>query len=426
MNIGLHIAEILEDRGKVSVPGVGTFYLKKTDAHFDDERQMFFPSDRKLSFKLFEEEGFSFAEYISKAEDISGVAAKHVIKEFAIKFNNALGTTGTAEIRGIGKLKKEGSEYVIETFTSYGLLPLPDSGSISFEIPDPTEFTEKEAPEKESFSNDEINIPEPVAPEPIIPEPVIQEPIIPEPVISKEEPPIPEPVREEVPVKEEAPLREATVPPTESYVKDHLTEKEKVVDTDYDSFFSNPGSTERRARNTEDSPGKASALWKWVIISCAVLLIAGSVLGYLFYPKIKVIIQKYRTGTVETVAPPVVAKPIVPTPADSIADSILKKQTDSVVAAAANPAVTKADTVKSGAVTYEIIVASFALKSEAETYVKQWTAKGARVHIIERPLRTFKFKVSAGSFTDQASAQKELASVQKNINKEAWIDQIKN
>ena len=429
MNIGQHIAEILEDQGKVSVPGVGTFYLKKTDAHFDDERQMFFPSDRILSFKLYEEERSNFAEYISKAEDLSSVAAKHIIKEFAIKFNNSLGTSGTAEIRGIGKLKKEGSDYVIETFTSYGLLPLPDSGSIYFEMPDVSKFREKDAPVKESFIDDNIEIPEPLAPEPIIPEPVIPEPIIPKEVPPPIEEPVKEevPIREEIPVKEEDPLKEQAASPKESYVKDHLSEKEKVVDTDYDSFFSNPGSSERGTRNSEDSSGKTSTLWKWVIISCAVLLVAGSVMAYLFYPKIKVIIQQYRSGAVEAAPPPVVAKTIVPSATDSIADSILTKQTDSIVAAAgASPKIAKPDSAKSGTITYEIIVASFSLKSEAETYVNQWVNKGVKVHIVERPLRTFKYKISAGTFTDQAAAQKELQLVQKNINKEAWIDQIKN
>ncbi|HCN85157.1 MAG TPA: hypothetical protein DIT07_16300 [Sphingobacteriaceae bacterium] len=391
MNIGLHIAEILEERGKVSVQEVGTFYLKKTDAYFDDERQLFFPSERKLSFKLFEEEEFNFAEYISKAEDISSVAAKHVIKQFAIKLNNALGTSGTAEIRGIGKLKKEGPEYVIETFTSYGLLPLPDSGSVSFETTD-TVFPENNIVEKESYVDEEINIPEPVTPETVIPE---------------EAPPKQEPVREEISIKEKSPVKEQVAPQKETALKEEVEEQEEFVTTDDDSLFSN-------------------SLLKWIIISFAVLLLAGSVLGYLFYPKIKVIIEKYRSALVQPAPAPVVPKPVIPAPVDSIADSILTKQTDSIVAAAKTGPATKTDSVKSGIITYEIIIASFAVKSEAETYVAQWTAKSAKVHLIEQSLGTFKYKVSAGSFTDQASAQNELSLVQKNINKEAWIDQVKN
>jgi hypothetical protein len=450
MNIGLHIAELLEQHGKVSVQGVGTFYLKKTDAYFDEDRQMFFPRNRKLSFKLFEEDNSIFPQYISDKEDISGVAANHVIKEFAIKFNNALGTSGSAEIRGIGKLKKEGSEYVIDTFSSYGLLPLPDSGSMFFEIDAPDLGEEITLDNNKTILEEEFNarveeinarveeitarqaireeiaqqVEEVLPQKEVIQEPVLEEIQIPEEIPVKEETPIPEeiPIKEPDPIPEEVPIPKVSEQEEDKFLKETLKETFKG---DYDSLFSNIVDTDKPLQD-DDEETKLSPLREWLIISFAIVVLAGAVLGYLFYPKIKILIQQYRTGTVQVTPAPVTPASIVPAPVDSLADSLLTKQTDSIIAAAATAPVTKTDSMKNGTGTYEIIVASFALKSEAETYVTQWAAKGQKVHIIERPLRTFKYKVSAGSFTDRAAAQNELSSVQTNINKEAWIDQIKN
>ncbi len=106
MDIGLYIAELLYQKEKVSVPGVGTFYKKRIASFFDEELQVFFPANEKYQLKLFEDDDTSFIEYISKAKQIALPEVSDVVKKFATKFNTDLSVTGTASIRGLGELKK--------------------------------------------------------------------------------------------------------------------------------------------------------------------------------------------------------------------------------------------------------------------------------------------------------------------------------
>jgi nucleoid DNA-binding protein len=155
MEIGQYIEEILKERGKVSIPGVGTFYNKRNPAYFDESQQLYFPPSRKLTFKLIEEENTSvFSEFISKKEHISVVSADRLLEKFSAKFITQLGTTGTAEIEGLGKLKRQGVDYIFETFSFYGLEPVEDVKPVFPEVND--------AEEKE------IKAPDPQLPEEIV------------------------------------------------------------------------------------------------------------------------------------------------------------------------------------------------------------------------------------------------------------------
>ena len=340
MNIGLHIAEILEERGKVSVPGVGTFYLKTADAFFDEQRQLFFPKNQELSFKLSEEEDDSiFPDYISKSEEVPFTTAQQSIKEFAVKVNAELGTSGNTEIAGVGNLKKSGSGYTIETFSSYGLMPLPES-----------EY------ESSDFSN-----------------------------------------AASLQAKEESVVNEKSA---EESAEENINDESAIVEEK-----------------------KRSSLLKWLIISLAALLLISSPLGYYFYPQIKEMINGRQPSTEPAVLTPLTPAPLTPGPVDSLADSTTVQQTDSIRSAAQD--VINPDSAAAG-ITYEIIIASFSVKNEAESYMSQLAAKGLKAQLIERPSGTFKYKVSVGSFNDQGAAQNALSLVQKNINKEAWIAKIKN
>lgn len=74
--------------------------------------------------------------------------------------------------------------------------------------------------------------------------------------------------------------------------------------------------------------------------------------------------------------------------------------------------------------TYEIIGAGFNRRSEAENYIKDLASKGIEARIIENMPGKI-IKISLGSFTDESAAHAELAKIQKNINKEAWIARVK-
>ncbi len=75
-------------------------------------------------------------------------------------------------------------------------------------------------------------------------------------------------------------------------------------------------------------------------------------------------------------------------------------------------------------ITYEIIVAAFARKIDADTYIKEMSAKGFKAKIVEN-LPGKMMKISLGTFTEEEPATIELSRIQKEINKDAWIARIK-
>ncbi|HUH32695.1 MAG TPA: SPOR domain-containing protein [Daejeonella sp.] len=87
---------------------------------------------------------------------------------------------------------------------------------------------------------------------------------------------------------------------------------------------------------------------------------------------------------------------------------------------------TEATTVPTGsaAVTFEIIGAAFARRSEAETYVKLMKSKGVYAKIVE-DMPGSKLKISLGTFNNEDSAKKELIRIQNELNKDAWIARVK-
>lgn len=74
-------------------------------------------------------------------------------------------------------------------------------------------------------------------------------------------------------------------------------------------------------------------------------------------------------------------------------------------------------------INYEIIVAAFSRKVDAETYMKELSVKGINSKIVNDLPGTI-LKISIGTFTDEETANVELKRIQKEINKDAWIARI--
>ena len=74
-------------------------------------------------------------------------------------------------------------------------------------------------------------------------------------------------------------------------------------------------------------------------------------------------------------------------------------------------------------ISYEIIVAAFSRKVDAETYMKELSVKGIYSKIVSDLPGTI-LKISIGTFTDEETANIELKRIQKEINKDAWIARV--
>ena len=75
-------------------------------------------------------------------------------------------------------------------------------------------------------------------------------------------------------------------------------------------------------------------------------------------------------------------------------------------------------------ISYEIIVAAFSRKIDAETYIREMNSKGFQAKIVEN-LPGKMLKISLGTYTEEEPATIELNRIQKEINKDAWIARVK-
>lgn len=140
------------------------------------------------------------------------------------------------------------------------------------------------------------------------------------------------------------------------------------------------------------------------------------------------------------VKPAAVIEPIIDTSAASVglSDSIANPPDSSGTKKASIPEETKANLdskpvdpsleVKIPAanqdISYEIIVAAFSRKVDAEKYIKEMDSKGIKAKIVEN-LPGKMLKISLGTFTEEEAATLELNRIQKEINKDAWIARVK-
>ena len=227
-----------------------------------------------------------------------------------------------------------------------------------------------------------------------------------------------------LPVKEMA-LHDLTIPVADvsAPVPEAVVEVEAPVEV--------VASSETPAEEITKESKKVSSISKIILIAASIILIG--IVSYLIYPQA---FESFRqnTGTPEKKLPakqPVKAE-VPMTLADSVAeaDTIyqqlakqgfeIEKPRDTLEV---STEVKAADPVLP-AVTFEIIGAAFARRTEAESYVKSLTAKGVYARIVEN-MPGSKLKISLGTFNDEKSAQTGLIRIQKELNKDAWIARVK-
>ena len=178
---------------------------------------------------------------------------------------------------------------------------------------------------------------------------------------------------------------------------------------------------------------KKAGSWVTLLICFFAFLIAVSALFY-FNSDFNNFIKNKSAGifsstnTVEQAAPELIdstkiSSDILKNAVDSasiISDS-LQQLTDTAITAA-----NESDVLlpTSEVVNYELIIAAFSIKTEADVFIKQIGLKGIEAKIVEN-MPGKMLKISIGTFLDEESAKKELTRIQKKINKDAWIARVK-
>lgn len=176
----------------------------------------------------------------------------------------------------------------------------------------------------------------------------------------------------------------------------------------------------------------------FIVLAILLLLATATGLAYYFYP------QYFKNFTLPGSNKPAQKAPAPVLKRDSIQDSVsfadsiveqLEKEgmpgaqveeapdTLNISTQATRPDSIKAEPKPEKV--YEVIVASFGLKREAETSVRNLRRKGIDAKVVIDDKKP-KFKVSIGSFTSMSAAHKENRRVQQGVNKDAWILTVTN
>ena len=218
-------------------------------------------------------------------------------------------------------------------------------------------------------------------------------------------------------------LKVAVVPPAETDVKSELTENKSRVESE-----------EPEQQLFEEAP-KARLV---PILVISILAIIASLFALFYFDKN--FNHFVRDVLSPKVKPAVVIEPVIDTSAASVAssDSIAETLDSSGTQKAEMQKETKANLdskpidpsleekipAAKQDIIYEIIVAAFARKIDAETYIKEMNSKGIKAKIVEN-LPGNMLKISLGTFTEEEPATLELNRIQKEINKDAWIARVK-
>lgn len=110
LDIPYYIRQVLREQRKVHVPGIGTFRLDQTSAHFNDDKTVLSPPSLNLSFDEIESEDNSLLKYILDTGMFTESKARKKIEQYTQSAFNKLLNVDTFLIEGVGKLIKNAEE----------------------------------------------------------------------------------------------------------------------------------------------------------------------------------------------------------------------------------------------------------------------------------------------------------------------------
>ncbi len=477
MDIALYIAELLHQYNEINIVGLGTFFKKRVSGFYDDRNHVFIPPTHYLAFKLDHHESLILADYCCTQRNISQTTAIYFIEKFVNSIWKQLNTSGYADLKALGILKKTDTGYTLEAkektgykHTFYGLKPVSET-----QISHYSQIIDELAPPTHNvFAPSEAHVDEYKQQEDLTREITQQEVIIPHHTIiptekeerinqykqqqniTKEIPeregisPLPfiistEPeerihqYKQQKDVSKEIPERESIHPlpfiiSTEPEERIHQYKQQKDVSKEISeresiipqAFIVPPEKTEspsliieaKDASNEEKRKPLAEAILAFIS-----LILLATIGIYYFYPDVYSHFSKLFP-----IEQPIVAstsKQVEPLADSTIKinpiDTLQKRETESIN----QHDTTKTNNINTQAFTndqtrYEIIVATFGKQSEAEDYVIRLKQKGVIVKISDHTPGS-RTRVSYASFTNKQIAETTLIQIRKDISPDAWM-----
>lgn len=154
---------------------------------------------------------------------------------------------------------------------------------------------------------------------------------------------------------------------------------------------------------------------KTVLVVFIILLSAFAGLQF-FYPEVLNSLGQRGATTPPPPAPILKKDIIIQTDTTTLADTTQQNiKADSLIT---EPPVTPKIS------TYEIVVAAFGKRSEADNFIKQLQSRGIQAHALANRSKEY-IKISVGTFNDKETAETELKRIQAELSKGAWIYHFK-
>ncbi len=425
MDVVLYISTILLDEDEVGIPGLGTFYKKKSSIYFDPDQNKYFPAGLQLSFKEDAPSNRSLSKYISKIKHISEPSADYFAEKLGIQLKKELEEKGILAFGELGVFNSSESGYTFRANSSsyspesFGLIPVSEpeyitqkNNNIIVDVIPPVGLLSTEI-EDEHFRELLDDVPEHSE--------------IDENLIESSSSPIPEPIfteKEDSFESEKYPSETSSTNAIGSDIpleQDYEGGRHILPNTDEDIFteeieFDNPSTSK-----------------SWIKETLAVIAVASlTFAGFFYRNELSMLLLKPNTPS------GIEHKEVLPfeqpktlndtlTSADSIVEALRKnglnaeKPVDTVT-----KVTTKAENINApGKVkSFDIIGPSFSKSSQAQKFIRNMRFKGVYAYIV-KGLPGPRIKVGLGSFKDQASAMAELLRIQKDIYPGATVLPIK-
>lgn len=448
MDILSYLTTLIKTHKEVGIPGLGTIYKRKSPGRYDIDTHSFLPPSYSLSFTSDLKEQTLLTGLISKQKNISVDAATYFVEQFAQNILDELSghqesdfgdlgtfstTTGSLtfipkqesnlgfDFYGLPTLKAELNTEKEETLVQAAELPIQEEQQHVPEVQldlenNNADLTDGSMDAEEPLTaqaTDDVLISHldstelPGQEQEVVPEhdeqPVYEE--IAEVVAVPEVVPVPE-------VKEEKP--EVLIKTPEALHQAEVKESAVVLDKTEPK-----GAAHFELDYTDPEKLGMPAYLKVIIALVSIIILAGVI--YLAKPEL-------FDGIFKKASPlPIVQADTIPTINDNAQlkiDSIAKVDSarksnekailahdtakkDSAVVAVATPAPEQ----KSEIISYEIIAASLLNQKEADNFLAQMKKEGIPAKVADMPGK--RVKITIGSFTDEATAKKELEVLKK-------------
>lgn len=447
MDILSYLTTLIKTHKEVGIPGLGTIYKRKSPGRYDIDTHSFLPPSYSLSFTSDLKEQTLLTGLISKQKNISVDAATYFVEQFAQNILDELSGHQESDFGDLGTFSTTtGSLTFIPKqesnlgFDFYGLPTLKaELNTEKEEVPAqaadlPIEEEQQHVPEVQlelennnaDLTDGSIEEEEPSAP---ATDDVLISHLDSTEFSEQEQEVVPE--HDEQPVYEE--IAEVVAAPEVLSIPEEQEEKPEVLiqtpEALHQAEIKAPAVVLEKAEPkgaahfeldyTDPEKLGMPAYLKVIIALVSIIVLAGVI--YLAKPELFDSIFKRASSL------PIVQADTIPTINDNAQlkiDSIAKADSarksnekaihttdtakkDSALVAAATPAPEE----KSEIISYEIIAASLLNQKEADNFLAQMKKEGIPAKVADMPGK--RVKITIGSFTDEATAKKELEVLKK-------------